>query len=94
MIHHANDHARQNTEKAATQLEATLGYTLGLNRDVKPYERAGFEGGYKTRHSTPEQRHMAGDALNLDLRQSLGTPKFPPLLDIGGAELRTPYLPQ
>jgi hypothetical protein len=38
---------------------------------------------------------MAGDALNLDLKQSSGMPQvaFDPLL-LGEAELRIPYLPQ
>jgi len=38
---------------------------------------------------------MAGDALDLDLKRSLGMPQaFSASLPIGEAELRTPYLPQ
>lgn len=40
------------------------------------------------------KERMAGDALNLDLKQSLGTPKYVPLPPIGSAELRIPGLPQ
>lgn len=94
MITHANDHARKQAARAASQVQATLGYTLGVNRDVRPAEPVGFPGGYRASRKTPEQRRMAGDALNLDLKQSLGTPKYVPLPVVGSAELRTPGLPQ
>ena len=46
------------------------------------------------RESPEKGQRKAGDALNLDLRQSLGTPRYIPLPSIGAAELRTPELPQ
>jgi hypothetical protein len=90
---HAKDHARQPLAVVASKPIATLGYTLGIQRNVYPVEPLGFAGGYRTPRSTPQKR-MAGDALNLDLKQSLGTPKYVPLPNIGSAELRTPGLPQ
>jgi hypothetical protein len=42
------------------------------------------------RESPGKGKRKAGDALNLDLRQSLGTPKYVPLPDIGSAEIRNP----
>jgi hypothetical protein len=58
------------------------------------------QGAYYAMGRQPEPRspgketRKAGEALNLDLRQSLGTPKYVPLPSIGSAELRTPELPQ
>lgn len=94
MIEHAHDHAVRHATRAAARVHATLGYDLGVNRDVYPAEPTGSQGGYRQQRSKPEQRRMAGDALNLDLKQSLGTPKYVPLPVIGSAELRTPGLPQ
>jgi hypothetical protein len=94
MIIHPEDHLRQPIPHVASHPEVIEGYNLGLDRNVYPVEPVGSAGGYKTRRSQPEQRRMAGDALNLDLKQSLGTPKYVPLPDIGAAELRTPGLPQ
>jgi len=94
MIIHPEDHLRQPIPLVALHPEAISGYNLGIHRDVYPVEPSGFAGGYKSPRSQPEQRRMAGDALNLDLKQSLGTPKYVPLPNIGAAELRTPGLPQ
>lgn len=94
MIIHPEDHIRQPVDQVASHPLASLGYNLGLHLNVSPVEPAGSAGGYKAPRSRPEQRRMAGDALNLDLKQSLGTPKYVPLPDIGSAELRTPGLPQ
>jgi len=73
----------------------SMGYTEGLRGARPESERQGSQGGIKGRRGNPQQRRMAGDALNLDLKQSLGMPQaaFDPLL-LGEAELRTPYLPQ
>lgn len=94
MIIHPEDHTRRPTGETAKHPLASLGYNLGINRNIYPPEPVGFAGGYRGRRGAPEQRRMAGDALNLDLKQSLGTPKFEPLPDTGAAELRTPGLPQ
>ena len=94
MLIHPEDHIRHPIDRVAGKPLASLGYNLGIHLDVSPVEPAGSAGGYKQRRGQPEQRRMAGDALNLDLKQSLGTPKYVPLPAIGSAELRTPELPQ
>lgn len=82
-------------------------YGLGVEKD--PYESSpptnaekfqsivGDEGSYYAYGRLPERNYpdkrKAGDALNLDLRRSLGTPKYVPLPSVGRAELRTPELP-
>jgi hypothetical protein len=91
------------------QPKSRLGYMYGLGVDKDPYERPlptneekfqstiSSEGAYYAYGRLPEKsypdKRKAGDALNLDLRQSLGTPKYVPLPSIGSAELRTPELP-
>ena len=72
-----------------------MGYMEGLRGARPETERQGSQGGIKGRRGNPQQRRMAGDALHLDLKQSLGMPQASaaPLL-MGEAELRTPYLPQ
>lgn len=75
--------------------KARLGYMYGLNVQESPYEAplpTNAEDFFYGRQ--PKERRMAGDILNLDLTQSPGTPAVFPLPNIGGAELRTPYLPQ
>ena len=73
----------------------SMGYMEGLRGARRESERQGSQGGIKGRGGKPEQRRMAGDALNLDLKQSLGMPQaFSAPLPLGEAELRTPYLPQ
>jgi hypothetical protein len=91
------------------QPKSRLGYMYGLGLEKDPYERplptnaekfqsvVSEEGAYYAYGPLPERsypdKRKAGDALNLDLRQSLGTPKYVPLPSIGRAELRTPELP-
>jgi len=73
----------------------SMGYMEGLRGARPEAERQGSQGGIKGRRGNPQRRRMAGDALNLDLKQSLGIPRasFAPL-PVGEAELRTPDLPQ
>jgi hypothetical protein len=72
-----------------------LGYMEGMRGARPESERQGSQGGIKGRGGRPQQRRMAGNALNLDLKQSLGLPRaFSAPLPMGDAELRTPYLPQ
>jgi hypothetical protein len=72
-----------------------MGYMEGLRGAHPQAERQGSQGGIKGRSGRPQQRRMAGNALNLDLKQSLGLPQaFSAPLPIGEAELRTPGLPQ
>ena len=89
--------------------KSRLGYMYGLGVEKDPYERplptnaekfqsvVSEEGAYYAYGPLPERsypdKRQAWDALNLDLRQSLGTPKYVPLPSIGRAELRTPELP-
>jgi hypothetical protein len=73
----------------------SMGYMEGLRGARPETERQGSQGGIKGRRGNPRRRRMAGDALNLDLKQSLGLPQaFSAPLPIGEAELRTPYLSQ
>lgn len=75
--------------------KSRLGYMYGLGVEKDPYEAPLPTGGEKFFYGKPEkERRMAGDILNLDITQSPGTPATFPLPNIGGAELRTPYLPQ
>jgi hypothetical protein len=72
-----------------------MGYMEGLRGARPESERPGSQGGVKGRRGNPQRRRMAGDALDLDLKRSLGMPQaFSAPLPIGEAELRTPYLPQ
>lgn len=91
------------------QPKSRLGYMYGLGLDKNPHEYplptneekfqsiVSEEGAYYAYGKLPERsypdKRKAGDALNLDLRRSLGTPKYAPLPPIGSAELRTPELP-
>lgn len=91
------------------QPKSRLGYMYGLGVSENPYEAplptnenkfqslVNSEGAYYAYGKLPERNYpdkrKAGDALNLDLRQSLGTPKYVPLPSLGSAELRTPELP-
>ena len=91
------------------QPKSRLGYMYGLGVERDPYESplptnedkfqsiVPEEGAYYAYGKLPERsypdKRKAGDALNLDLRRSLGTPKYVPLPPIGSAELRTPELP-
>lgn len=75
--------------------KARLGYMYGINLHEEPREVALPSNAEKFFYGRqPRERRMAGDILNLDLTQSPGTPATLPLPKMGGAELRTPELPQ
>ena len=66
----------------------------GANPESERLGNMGRSGPAGSRRRAPENRRMAGDALNLDLKQSLGLPQAFSAPITGLAELRTPELPQ
>lgn len=90
--------------------KALLGYTLGIRRDAPAMERPGKTGGEKfaqarvksrmagdilnltqTPETLPLPRVPGGTLIN---SQSTGQLSPQPMPNVGGAELRTPELPQ
>lgn len=73
----------------AENLRSRLGYLMGINRDIEPYEPALSEGTGPGISGAPKKDRMAGQALAAFY--STGEPSAEPLPFIGNAELRTPY---
>jgi len=86
---HPEDRQRPYEQAPASEPMATLGYTLGINRNESPYETPLSSG---TGPGQQPRRRMAMDILNIT--DSPGTPKYLPLPNVGGAEMRVPGIMQ
>jgi hypothetical protein len=74
----------------AENLKARLGYLMGVNKNVIPYERPSPESTGPGISGAPKKDRMAGQALSTFY--STGAPAEEDLAFIGNAEQRTPYL--
>lgn len=74
----------------AENLKARLGYLMGVNKNVIPYEAALPESTGPGISGAPKKDRMAGQALAAFY--STGEQAAEPLPFVGSAEQRTPYL--
>lgn len=74
----------------AEDLKSRLGYLMGINKDVTPYEAALPETTGPGISGAPKKDRMAGQALVAFY--STGEQAAEPLPFMGSAEQRTPYL--
>lgn len=89
---HPNDWSKKIAPVVARPDDPRLGYTLGINRDVVPFEYPLASSTGPGMTGAPKRVRMAGEALYQDITLSPGTPAAVPLPKVGTAELRVPDL--
>lgn len=92
LLGHRDDYSPIKPDSRAAKTLATGGYTLGIARNVAPYEQPNPTGSEKFAKGQP--RRMAGQALNMQVTRGTGLSTVSAAPMMGSAETRTPNIPQ